>query len=241
MLRRATADVLYDAKTSVARFPRLAMPLQRLRGRGELLDERTEVVIEAFPRCASSFAVAAFRLAQEPRSTRIAHHTHMPAQVIRATERGVPTMVLVREPLDAVVSHLIRSPDLSPGAAVRGYLRFHEPLLGHRDGFVSVPFGEVIRSFGTSIERLNARFGTSFAPFDPTPANVARIEGEIERDYRGREPSGERLESMIPRPSAERDRRKAEVAERVRRSVGPRALARAHTVFRVLLPADPAV
>jgi len=239
MLRDVAASVLYDAKTSVARFPRVAMPMQRLRGRGELLDERTDVVIEAFPRCASSFAVAAFRLAQEPRPTRIAHHTHMPAQVIRAAERGVPTIVLVREPVATIVSHLIRSPDLSPNAAVRGYLRFYEPLLRCRDGFVTATFDEVVHAFGTPIVRLNERFGSSFTPFDPTPENVARIEGEIERDYRSREPSGERLEAVIPRPSATRDERKADVTELVRRTVAPRTLARAHTVYRVLLPAEP--
>lgn len=236
MLRRAAADALYDVKTSVARFPPIAMPVARLRGRGELLDERTQVVIEAFPRCASSFAVAAFRLAQEPRFTHIAHHTHMPAQVIRATERGLPTMVLVRDPIDAVVSHMIRSPDLGPRTAIRGYLRFHEPLLRHRGGFVTAPFDEVVRAFATSIERLNARFGTAFDAFDPTPGNVARIEDEIERDYRSRETSHARLESVIPRPSADREQRKAEVADRVRHSVSPRTLARAHTVFRTLLP-----
>jgi hypothetical protein len=90
MLRELAAGALYEAKTTVARYPRVAFPVQRLRRRGELLDERTQVVIEAFPRCASSFAVAAFRLAQEPRFTHIAHHTHMPATVIRAAAEGVP-------------------------------------------------------------------------------------------------------------------------------------------------------
>ena len=66
----------------------IALPLQRIRGRGELIDDDTQVVIEAFPRCASSFAVAAFRLAQEPNPTHIAHHTHMPAQVMEGVRAG---------------------------------------------------------------------------------------------------------------------------------------------------------
>lgn len=237
MLRQLTAGALYDAKTSIARYPVVAMPLQRVRGRGELLDAGTDVVIEAFPRCASSFAVAAFRLAQEPRATHIAHHTHMPAQVMRAARRGVPALVLLRDPLDTFVSHLIRSPDLTPNAAARGYLRFYEPLLTFRHGFVTATFDEVVRSFGDAIMRLNERFGTSFAPFEHTAEHVARIEDEIERDYRAREGSRARLEAVIPRPSASRDAMKAAVAERVRREVSPRTLARAHTVFRVLLPA----
>ena len=236
MLRHFAADLFYDAKTSIARYPAIAMPLQRVRGRGELIDERTDVVIEAFPRCASSFAVAAFRLAQEPRPTIIAHHTHMPAQVLRAALLGVPAMVLIRPAVDAVVSHVIRSPDLGVRAAMRGYVRFYRPLLRLRDAYVTAAFDEVIGGFGASIERLNAHFGTAFAPFEHTTENVARIDREIERDYRAREGSGERLEAVIPRPSPSRDALKAEVRERVRREVSPQMLTEAHTIYRALLP-----
>ncbi len=236
VLRHLAADALYDAKTSIARYPAVAMSLQRLRRRGELVDEHTQVVIEAFPRCASSFAVAAFRLAQEPNPTHIAHHTHMPAQVLEGVRRGLPTLVLLRPALDAVVSHLIRSPDLGPSSAMRGYLRFYGPLVSRRGGFVTATFDEVVGSFGVAIERLNLRFATAFTSFEHTPANVARIEGEIERDYRAREGSGTTLEAVIPRPSATRDAIKAEVAERVRREVSPRVLADAHAVYRALVP-----
>ena len=235
MLRRLAADAFYDAKTSLARYPMVAVPIQRLRGHGELVDDRTEVVIEAFPRCASSFAVAAFRLAQEPSPTAIAHHTHMPAQVMEAARRALPTMVLVRDPVDAVVSHVIRNPDLSVRAAVRGYLRFYAPLVPVLGSFVTATFDEVVGSFGTAIERLNARFGTSFGLFEHTAANVARIESEIERDYRSREGSGARLEAVIPRPSASRDAAKTEVLARVRREVAPHTLAEAHAIYRTML------
>jgi hypothetical protein len=236
MLRHLAADALYDAKTSIARYPTVALPLQRLRHRGELVDEHTQVVIEAFPRCASSFAVAAFRLAQEPNPTHIAHHTHMPAQVLEGVRRALPTLVLLRPALDAVVSHLIRSPDLGPAAAMRGYLRFYGPIVSSRGGFVTATFDEVVGSFGVAIERLNERFATAFDPFEHTPDHVARIEGEIERDYRAREGAGPSLEAVIPRPSASREAVKAGVAERVRREVSPRVLADAHTVYRALLP-----
>jgi hypothetical protein len=237
VLRHVAADALYDAKTSVARYPRLAVPLQRVRGRGETIDDETQVVIEAFPRCASSFAVAALRLAQEPRFTHIAHHTHMPAQVLEGVRRGLPTLVLVRPAVDAVVSHLIRNPDLGARAAMRGYLRFYSPLISVRGGFVTGTFDEVVTSFGTVIERLNARFGTSFAPFEHTREHLDRIDDEIEADYRSRGGRGERLEAVIPRPSASRDAVKTVVAQRVRHEVDPRALARAHAVYRSLMPA----
>src|SRR5437868_13667498 len=63
----------YEAKTLLARYPSLALPIARRRGHGEVLDDATEIVIEGYPRAASSFAVAAFRAAQG-RPVGVAHH-----------------------------------------------------------------------------------------------------------------------------------------------------------------------
>lgn len=193
----------YELKTIVARS-QAALPIQRLRRRGEVLGPDTEIVIESFPRCASSFAVAAFRLAQEPHASRIAHHTHAPAQVLAAAKRGVPTLVLLREPEEAVLSHVIHTPGLTPALSLRGYVRFHEPLLPYRDRFVVGLFEEVVSDFGAVIERVNARFGTAFRPFEHRAEHLARIDREIEEDYRSRARSPEELARTVPLPSEER-------------------------------------
>jgi hypothetical protein len=52
MLQELRTCVLYDVKTSIARSRRLALPLQRARGHGEMVGRDTQVVIEGFPRCA---------------------------------------------------------------------------------------------------------------------------------------------------------------------------------------------
>lgn len=212
------ARVSYEVKTVVAMHPSLALPLQRLRGRGEVLGPDTEIVIESFPRCASSFVVAAFRLAQEPHASRIAHHTHMPAQVIAAVRSGVPTLVLVRRPEDAVLSHVIHTPELTPALSLRGYVRFHEPLLPHRHGFVVGRFEEAVSDLGAVIERVNARFGTSFRPFEHRPEHLARIEREIDEDYRSRAGSREELERIVPMPTDARRALKERLREGYRRA-----------------------
>lgn len=208
----AAARVSYHLKTLVARYPTLALPIQRLRGRGEVLADDTEIVIESFPRCASSFAVAAFRLAQEPHASRIAHHTHTPAQVLAATRRRVPTLVLIRSPEDAVLSHVIHTPALTPAVSLRGYVRFHEPLLPHRSGFVVGMFEEVVGDFGAVIERVNHRFGTAFRPFEHRPEHLARLDREIAEDYRSRARSREDLDRIVPLPSE----RRREMKDRLR-------------------------
>ena len=229
------ARLAYELKTIVARHPSLALPIQRLRGRGEVLREDTEIVIESFPRCASSFAVAAFRLAQEPHPSRIAHHTHTPAQVIAGVRRGVPTLVLIRTPEDAVLSHVIHTSSLTPRASLRGYVGFHEPLLRHRDGFVVGTFEEVVGGFGSVIERVNERFGTAFLPFEHLPEHIARIDREIVEDYRSRARSQGEMDRMVPLPSV----RRGEMKERLRAEYRAAPLAlrgRAEAAFEALRP-----
>jgi hypothetical protein len=228
------AGAAYELKTRIAAVPILALPLARTRGRGEVIGRDTDVVIESFPRCASSFAVAAFRLAQEPRAMHIANHTHTPAQVLVAARRAVPALVLTREPEPAVLSHVIHTPSLTVAGSPR-YVRFYEPLLRRREAFVIGTFDEVVNDFGSVIERLNDRFGTSFARFEHTEANLERLRNEIETDYRARAAGEAELERIIPIPSPAREEMKERLRERYRRVPAELRL-RAEEIFRRLAP-----
>jgi hypothetical protein len=233
-LRRTVAGAVYEGKTLVAPHPWLALPLGRARGHGEVVDGGTDIVIESFPRCASSFAVGAFRLAQEPASMRIANHTHMPAQVIVAARRGIPALVLIREPEEAILSLLIRNPDLGIPGTLRGYLRFFEPLTPYRNGFVVARFEEVIGDLGAVITRVNDRFGTSFLPFQHSAENVDRVAHDIEEDYRARSTSDDQLQRLVPLPSETRRHLKQDLRRRFATTAPRRLVTRADAVYREL-------
>lgn len=231
LFRRGVERGLYAVETRVARYPLLAQPLARLRGEGVLVDGNTDLVIESFPRCASSFAVAAFEMSQRPRTVRVAHHVHTPAHVMVAVRLGVPTLVLIREPEDVVVSHLIRRPGRTVKDVLSGYLRFYEPLLVHRPGFVVGAFREVVGEFGSLTRRVNERFGTTFREFEHTPENVARCLGEIEAEWRRRRGEGS-LERIVPRPSEAREQVKPRIRERYRTEASAALRGRAERLFR---------
>lgn len=232
--RTALASGTYELKSVLARFPALALPMQRLRGRGTVVGDTTDIVIEGFPRCASSFAVAAFRLAQEPELMSIADHTHMPAQAIEGVRRGIPTLVLIRRAEDAIVSLLIRNPELGAAPALRGYLRFYEPLLPVRDGIVVARFEEVVGDFGSVIERVNERFRTRFRRFEHSPEHLARIEREIQDDYRSRAAPGDGLDRIIPWPSERREAMKEELRARFRAATTDATRRRADDAYAAL-------
>lgn len=183
--RRALARAVYEAGTFVARYPAVALAIARWRGHGVPIGEDADVVIEGYPRSANSFAVAAFEAAQtEP--VRIAHHTHAPANVIAAVRRGVPALVLVREPEEAVVEFVLLKPDLTVGQALRGWVRFYRPLLPFRERFVIARTDEVLIDLAAVISRVNARFGTSFAPFEATAESLRAVREGIGAYWEGR-------------------------------------------------------
>ena len=218
--------------TRLAPYPSIAVPLARLRREGELVDSRTDLLVESYPRCASSFAIAAFRLAQEPKSVRVAHHTHASGHVIAAIRLGVPALVLIREPEGAVVSSRIRHPSRTYADLLRGFCAFYEPLVPHRGDLVVGTFAEVVGGeLGSITRRINTRFGTDFAEFEATEGNVARCMREIDGDWRERRGGGEHLERIVPRPSPVREELKSELAERYSREAPPKLRRRAERLF----------
>src|SRR5438552_16073334 len=94
-VRNAANRLLYEGKTILARSPTLALPVARLRGHGEPFDPGVDLATEGFPRSANSFAVHAFRVAQD-RPVRIAHHLHAPPQAIAAGRAPVAALVHLR-------------------------------------------------------------------------------------------------------------------------------------------------
>ena len=207
-MKAARRRAVYEMKTIVAQHPSIALPVARRR-HGFVVERDSDIVIEGFPRSANTFAYAAFVSAQ-PESIRAAGRVHAPAQIIAAARWGIPAIVLVRHPDDAVPSFLIRHPHLGVRQAMRGWLRFYVPLLGYLDRVVVAPFDRVTTDFGAVIRQVNDRFGTTFAPFEHTDENVARVWTSIDRDYRTRVGAGAEFDRIVARPSERRERLREE-------------------------------
>jgi len=194
-----------EARTFLGRWPFAA---RRFRT-GEFPTRATEICIEGFLRSGNTFTVIAFQRAQ-PRVVSIAHHVHAAGAVIAATEMGAPTLVLIRPPEECVLSYVIRWPSLSIGQALRGYVRFYEPLVPYRDRFVIGTFHEVTADLAAVIRRLNERFGTDFVPYEPTAENERAVRAELDAwDANTNRAEGGAVDLGRGRPTEEKERRKA--------------------------------
>lgn len=203
-----------ELRSFLGKYPEVFLPFYRLMGRHgcQVVDKQTDIVIEGYPRSANTFAVAAFSLAQR-QSVRIAHHLHVPAQIIQAVKWNIPTLVLIRNPEDAVLSRIVRRSSLSLGFALRDYIRFYENIRRYGKGFVLATFEESIHDFGEVTARINDHFGCNFYVFEHTPRNVDRVFREVERmDLL--DTGQDRIdEDTVARPSEKRDYVKLQLSE----------------------------
>ena len=180
------------------------------------------------PRSANSFARVAFNRAQKER-VRVANGLHVPAQVIRAARWRIPTLVLIRNPRDAVLSFAIRDP-ISVDQALRYYLSFYETVEEYRDAYVLGTFEEVTGDFGRVIRRINDRFGTTFSPFRHNERNVEAVLTRVERNSKRR--FGENnWENKTSRPLAARENKKRELVRELENPSLEASFSRAEAVF----------
>ncbi|MBD2185864.1 hypothetical protein H6S82_24365 [Planktothrix sp. FACHB-1355] len=182
----------FEVRSFLSLHPKLFFPLVKLAGKNpsQAVGKHTELVIEGFPRSANSFSIGAFQSAQ-PRRIALASHLHAPAQIIRAAHLNIPTLVLIRKPVDAVVSlrcleletnylSTSRNPalDIPLEKYFSNWISFYTRIMPYRDRYVVGLFDEVTHDFGSIIEKINYRFGTNFTIFYHTKQNVDKVHKE---------------------------------------------------------------
>ncbi|CAN5818427.1 hypothetical protein BH18ACT11_BH18ACT11_08270 [soil metagenome] len=197
-------------QTHAGKHPAAFYGLYRLarKDQSRVVTPDTQLVMEGFPRSANSFARVAFNRAQKEK-VRIANGLHVPAQVIRASRWRIPTLVLIRNPRDAVLSFAIRDP-ISVEQALRYFLAFYETVEAYRDAYVLGTFEEVTGDFGQVIRRINDRFGTTFSPFRHNERNVEAVLARVERNSKRRFGETQWVDKAS-RPLAARENKKREL------------------------------
>ena len=134
----------------------------------------TEFVIDGFQGTANSFAARAFKHAQDE-PVRLAHHLHAPAQIIKAVENDIPTLITIRNPVDAAASLLSRWPYVTPRQALRSYTRFYQKLEPYKSAVLISPFPVTTQHLDVAFQAVNDRFGTDFSVFAHRPEDVRAI------------------------------------------------------------------
>ena len=217
------------------KHPALFYPMYTLmRGRPQqVVSPESDLVIEGYPRSANSFAVTSLRNAG-PSPLRIASHLHVPAQIIRAQQWGIPTLVIIRPPEEAVTSFMLRDP-ISARQALSYYIAFYGTARRYRRAFTLALFDEVTRDLPAVVRRLNHEAGVQIPVPPSDEASRARIFERIDASYRRSYQGDADLEQAVSRPSAIREERKQALKEDLRNGHAGRLLNQARALYDELV------
>lgn len=216
-VRRVLSQIRHEIRRKFVNFPTLYIPLARWKyppgvlHRPEALRKDTEIVIEGYPRSGNSFAFTAFDLAQGEVPVRVAHHLHTSSVVVAAIKAKIPTLVLVRNPEDAIISHIIYSQNLTIRQCLNSYIDFYAPLLKYKDEFITAKFEEVISDFGEITQRINQKFSTAFCEFDHCQDNVDRCFHVLENSWKD---LGMKEQKAVTNSPSEKRKRYKEILRR---------------------------
>lgn len=120
----------------------------------------TRLVVEGYPRSGNSFAVdmIAECAGGHLHRAHIAHHTHEVANLQIAGAWGIPKVILIRPPEDAILSFHIYS-KAPVGRCAKKYADFYAGALKCMNRAVVIHFRDVTGDFATVIRQINAITG----------------------------------------------------------------------------------
>jgi hypothetical protein len=183
------------------------------------LSEHTVLVVEGFPRSANTFA---------RHGVEVSSHVHTPSAVKAAVRRGLPCLVLIREPRPTLASLLVASPHVTAAAAIGEWCHHYEEIWPWRSGFVVATFDQVTTDLGAVIRALNDRFDTDLVPFSGSEGDVAAVFASIERRHDEVHAGAAHLD---PRPSRGRDPARDAARDELARAMHRSVLAEADALY----------
>jgi hypothetical protein len=159
------------------------------------------IVIDGFHGSGNSWTTCVVQLSNPDRP--LTHHRHRAATLLEGARRGLPCLCLVREPVDAIASMLVRR-QLHAAVELRRYIAFYETCLAVADRIEVITFEQATSRPAEIIDRLNHRFAAQLNSFDtigPDPVGAVRAKleeadryffNETEAKIRGAAPSEQR-------------------------------------------------
>lgn len=171
---------------SVGKYPFLFYPIYGW-GIKHPVRKNTDICIEGFPSSANTFTAHAI---YSTNNVKIGHHQHVLAQVKRAKRYDIPTIIIIRRPLDVVTSLISRSPYYDAATLLKHYSHFYRSILDCCSGsFIVARFETILQDFNRIITLLNREFGVTFKKLEDF--DLVKNEFFIRAPY-GTSPSAER-------------------------------------------------
>ena len=175
--------------------------------RGHLVTRQTDLVVEGYPRSANTYAVAAFQIAGGGQLS-IASHTHSPTHVKRACSLGIPCVILIRDPIDAIGSLAVRNSLGQLSHELDSYADFYASVLPLSDRLLFFDFNDVTTRIEVVLRAVKERYFMKLQVFSNVQLAERKIFELIEAMERADSRTFAVRETHVARPSPARVQRK---------------------------------
>ena len=182
----------------------------------------SSILIEGYPRSGNTFLVMLInhqRTSKGLPQLKIAHHTHRWENLRIAQIFDVPSVVLVRPPIDAISSfYVFHSGRLPVDDVALRWQEFYEFSLNILDQVTVVSFEEFAENPNPSIEKISTDLGIHIPPVKDVEGTASHIQRVITERSKGKRDEREHV-SMAAVPLQERSVLKEQIVDEVSQTV----------------------
>jgi len=237
-------DIKFQLRRFVGRSPALYSAVQCfLRARPyQMVTEKTVMCLEGYPRSANTFSLNLVRGAliehfpiffSTHAERLVAHHTHRIATIKAARRHGIPTLVLLRSPNEAIPSRVVRESGVAHQEQrvlirrdLKEYEDYYDYVLGHDDIQV-IRFETVVGEPQTFVEFALDCIGLEL-PEDFEIAPVHELAVDSIEHWADKQVNHTALTENFS--TEEKERQKVQVREKIKRRY-PNALRRVRSLY----------
>jgi len=192
-------------------FPFL-INLYRLNHNKLVVDKNTDLCIEGYPRSANTFSFFLIDEATQQK-LKIAHHLHMSGQLVRAIRLKIPAILIIRNPVDAALSFILREQSVSLSTAFYWYERFHSNLLKYMDQLIVCNFNMVVQKPDVFIKYLNSKIPNIDFSSELDLKNIFSLMAQSDRQFKS-----DNLILGSTRPNKEKNEKKKSLLHLIQQS-----------------------
>jgi len=121
------------------------------------INQNTDIIVEGFPRSGNSFLVFYLKKISKNKIN-IASHTHHPAHVMKGYKEKKTIIIVIREPIDAVVSLFIfYKKKIKFELLIDEYISFYNRIFKYKDEFIILNFETIIKNPKKVINIINSK------------------------------------------------------------------------------------
>lgn len=153
--------IRFSIKNLIMNSESLYLPYSRFKSPDFTVDKNFDITIEGFMRSGNTFAYYQFKDANK--NLNIAHHRHSNTQITFSVRNKIPTLLLIRNPIDVIVSTYIFFDKKIPEKQIaKSWIQFYRPLIKLREEIIISDFNNTINNFAKTVEQVNEFYKTEF-------------------------------------------------------------------------------